>query len=550
MKWFYSSFLFIVLMSCSNTDIIDAKATGDTYYHKGEDFYLKQNYDSAFVNFNKAYQEFSALENNRESAKALIFQSIIQTIKGDYFGSEESATDALKKLDDQDKTNKDLLVSIYNQIAINKEYQKDYAASINWYQLAGEKISNPYDSIVLQNNIAVSYFEAKKYDDAINILSRLHAIKYDSVIIKARVQDNLAYAKFLKDPHYHAEKELVNALQLKQEKNDLWGQNASYAHLTDYFFDKNPTEALFYAKKMLETSSKLNSADDKLVAYQKILLLETPVGSKSYFLNYQKLNDSIQVSKASAKNQFALIRYETEKQKAETAAKQNQILKQYFALSVLLLLIISGIIWYQKRKNTLVKEKEIEVRNTQLKYSKKIHDVVANGLYHVMVKIENDPKFDKESILNSVEKMYEESRDIARDDLDNIQEKDFSGVLVDMLSSYSSDLQRVIIIGNDKLKWQKVSPHIRDEVFFVLRELMINMKKHSQAKLVSVKINKNEKFLNIQYSDNGIGIKDWSKIKTSGIKNMENRIVAMFGALNFGENTSRGLIIHITIPIQ
>ena len=74
----------------------------------------------------------------------------------------------------------------------------------------------------------------------------MHAIKYDSAIIKARVQDNLAYAKFLKDPHYHAEKELVNALQLKQEKNDLWGQNASYAHLTDYFFDKNLLPRIFF----------------------------------------------------------------------------------------------------------------------------------------------------------------------------------------------------------------------------------------------------------------------------------------------------------------
>lgn len=550
MKLFYSSFLCIVLVSCSQTDVNGVKSSGNQYYDKGEHLYNLQKYDSAFINFNKAYQEYSALGNNKESANALTYQSIIQTIKGDYFGSEESAIEALKKLDDKDRSNKNLLVSIYNQIALNKEYQKDYISAIDWYKLAGEKMSNSYDSIILQNNIAVSYYEAKKYDDAIEVLSGLQSVKNDSVVIKARVVDNLAYAKFLKNPNYNAEKELLKALQLKQEKNDLWGQNASYAHLADYYLEKNPSMSLFYAKKMLDVSTELNSADDKLEALQNIMLLETPDDSKSYFVSYQKLNDSLQLSKSSAKNQFALIRYETEKQKAETAAKQNQILKQYFALSLLALLIIFVIIVNQRRKKMMLREKEIEVKKTQLKYSKKVHDVVANGLYHVMVQIENNQEIDRESILNSIEKMYEESRDIARDDLDDRPEKDFSVGLSEMLSSYSSAHQRVIIIGNDKSKWENVAPHIKSEVFYVLRELMVNMKKHSQAKLVSVKINNDEKSLMIQYSDNGVGIKDWSKIKTSGIENMENRIATIRGELNFGENTNRGLIIHITVPIQ
>lgn len=550
MKLFYSSLLFIVLVSCSKADITDAESVANRYYNKGEHLYSMQSYDSAFIYFNKAYQEYSFLDKRKESANALVYQSIIQTIKGDYFGSEESAIEALKKIDLNNKANKDLLVSIYNQIALNKEYQKDYIAAVSWYQLAVEKTSNHYDSIVLQNNIAVSFYEDKKYDKAIDILTRLRSLKNDSVIINARILDNLAHAKFLQNSNYDAEKDLIKALELKQEQNDLWGQNASYAHLADFFYKKDASKSLFYAKKMLEVSTNLNSPDDKLAALQKIMLLETPIESRSYFINYQKLNDSLQLSKSNAKNQFALIRYETEKQKTENVIKQNQILKQYFILSILFIVIVCGIIWYQRRKNTLRKEKEIEVKKTQLKYSKKVHDVVANGLYHVMVQIENNPDLDKESILNSIEKMYEESRDIARDDLDQIPEKDFSIELFEMLSSYSSDQQRVIVIGNDKQKWQNISPYIKSEIFFVLRELMVNMKKHSQAKLVSIRINKEEKTLNIQYTDNGIGIKDWSIIKTSGIENMENRIAAVHGELNFEENTNRGLMIHITVPIQ
>lgn len=548
MKLLYSSLLLIILISCVKTDKKDILSVGDQYYNNGEQLYASQKYDSAFIYFNKAHQSYSLLDKNKESANALVYQSIIQTIKGDYFGSEESAIEALKKLDSNNSSNNDLLVSIYNQIALNKEYQKDYTAAVNWYQLAVKKTSNHYDSIVLQNNIAVSYYEDKKYDNAIDILASLQSLKNDS-IINARILDNLAYAKFLKDSNYNAEQELKKALQLKQETKDLWGQNASYAHLADFFHKKDPSKSLFYAKKMLEVSTQLNSADDKLSALQKIVLLESTDNSKAYFINYQKLNDSIQLSKSNAKNQFALIRYETEKQKAENTAKQNQILKQYFILCLLAGIIIFIIFWNQRRKNSLRKEKEIEVKKTQLKYSKKVHDVVANGLYHTMVEIQNTTTLDKERILNNIEKMYEESRDIARDDLGDAPRKEFSVQLFEMLNSYSSDLQKVLIVGNEPKKWQNISPHIKTEILYILRELMINMKKHSQAKLVSIKINKDEKTLFVQYTDNGIGINDWTSVTTSGIKNMENRIVAMRGGINFDKNTNRGLIIHITVPI-
>ena len=97
-------------------------------------------------------------------------------------------------------------------------------------------------------------------------------------------------------------------------------------------------------------------------------------------------------------------------------------------------------------KEILKQEKEIEVKNTQIKYSKKVHDIVANGLYQTMVEVENQEELDKEKLLDKLEKMYEESRDIAHEDLNEQLEKEFSVKLFEMISSYSSLQQKVLVM--------------------------------------------------------------------------------------------------------
>ena len=258
----------------------------------------------------------------------------------------------------------------------------------------------------------------------------------------------------------------------------------------------------------------------------------------------------MQTARAKARNQFALIRYETEKAKTENIEKENHIFRQRVAIAFLFTGLLVGLFWYLRRKKRLEQEKEIEVKNTQIKYSKKIHDVVANGLYQTMVEVENQEELDKEKLLDKLEKMYEESRDIAHEDLNEQLEKEFSVKLFEMISSYSSPQQKVLVIGNEQTIWQNVSQNIQSEIFYALRELMINMKKHSQATLVSVKFEKIENILKIKYTDNGLGMGNAENKKLSGIKNTENRIENIGGDINFEKNLQKGLQVNMSIPIH
>lgn len=517
MKFFYSSFLLLFILNCSKVDSISEKNLGDYYYEKAEIDYYNKKYNSSFSLFNSSFQEFIAHKNPEKASRALAFQAIIQTIEGDYFGSEKTSTEALNLIQKSKISNDNLLVSIYNQIALNKEYQKDFASSTFWYELAEKKNKDPYNSLVILNNIAVGFYEQGKYDKAIIILKKINSKKIDSLELKARIIDNLSYVMFLKNKNYKAEKGLFVALKIREKEKDLWGQNASHAHLAEYFLEKNPEKSIYHSRKMFEIAKQLDSPDDQLEALQKLIALEPSEKSKFYFSKYQKINDSLQTARSKAKNQFALIRYETEKEKTENAQNKIKILNRNIALLSLFSTIIISIFWYRKRKKQterekelLKQEKEIEVKNTQLKFSKKVHDVVANGLYQTMVEIQNIDNLPKENILDKLENLYEKSRDISNE---NPQEKtlNFSEKISEMLSSFSCKEIKVLIIGNSENYWKQLSEISKKELFYILRELMVNMKKHSLATAVVLKFEINNNIFSVKYTDNGVGIKDFEK---------------------------------------
>ena len=555
MKFFYSSFLLLFILNCSKVDSTSEKNLGDYYYEKAEIDYYNKKYNSSFSLFNSSFQEFIAHKNPEKASRALAFQAIIQTIEGDYFGSEKTSTEALNLIQKSKISNDNLLVSIYNQIALNKEYQKDFASSTFWYELAEKKNKDPYNSLVILNNIAVGFYEQGKYDKAIIILKKINSKKIDSLELKARIIDNLSYVMFLKNKNYKAEKGLFVALKIREKEKDLWGQNASHAHLAEYFLEKNPEKSIYHSRKMFEIAKQLDSPDDQLEALQKLIALEPSEKSKFYFSKYQKINDSLQTARSKAKNQFALIRYETEKEKTENAQNKIKILNRNIALLSLFSTIIISIFWYRKRKKQterekelLKQEKEIEVKNTQLKFSKKVHDVVANGLYQTMVEIQNIDNLPKENLLDKLENLYEKSRDISNE---NPQEKtlNFSEKISEMLSSFSCEEIKVLIIGNSENYWKQLSEISKKELFYILRELMVNMKKHSLATAVVLKFEINNNIFSVKYTDNGVGIKDFEKKYGSGIQNTENRIAKINGDINFEKNPKGGLIVNMNIPL-
>jgi tetratricopeptide (TPR) repeat protein len=544
----------VLLISCNKDKANQLKQANNKFYDKAWDFLDGNIPDSSFVYFNKAKEEFSKNNDSIGLAKCLINMAIVSGDMGDYYGGQELSISAIKYLNAENQSNHVLLAANYNNLGKIAQTLKKFNDANHYYNLSLSLDTNENAQNIYLNNIAINLTDQKKYDESIKYFDQLLVKKSikSSNINFARVLSNREKTRWLKNPKYNAAPNLLIALNIREKENYLLGKNASYSHLTDFYTFKKPDSALYYAGKMYQNAIVLKSPDDQIEALHKLIKLSRGESSKIYFNRYQILSDSVQQARNTAKNEFALIKYETEKSKAENLKLQRDNLKQKYLLITLIsistIIIVSGIFWYIKRKQHLVQRAENLVKQNQLKTSKKVHDVVANGLYRVMTEIENQSKIDKERILDQIEDLYEKSRDIAYD-----KERDFS---VDfktkvslLITSFATDDIQILIVGNEVELWAKINAVVQYEVEHILQELMVNMKKHSRANKVSLMFEEINNEINIHYYDNGVGFNK-NQIFSNGLRNTGNRIENINGAITFDTDLDKGLKIKISIPLS
>ena len=515
--------------------------------------------DSAFFAFNRAKDIYIEVNDSLKVANCLINMAITQKDQGDYFGAQETALQAVDYLDKSNPEHYVYLSTNYNNLGAATGKLSDFEQALTFYKAALQFSQDSLNGLIYQNNMAICYQNLKDYDKAIQIYADIYEKVKDNKRQYARILSNLARTKWLADAAFPAADEFLTALAIREAENDLWGMNASYVHLTDYYADVYPDTALWYAKKMYDTAKKIQSPDDQIYALSKLIELSPEGKSKEYFYTYQSLTDSVHQARAAAKNQFALIRYEVEKNKADNlrlqkdnAEKINTLTRQrFFTGSLVFLLILSilgGRFWYRKRKQRLELEAQHKIKASQLKTSRKVHDVVANGIYRVMSEIENKEAIDREGILDKLEGVYHKSRDISYEAEESLPaEQTYAQQITELLTSFATAHQKVLIVGNESQLWDHVSENVKTEIKHVLQELMVNMRKHSLTDQVLIRFEKIDAKLKIYYKDNGIGMKNTNS-QGNGLKNTVSRIESLKGEIIFASEHEKGLKIEIAVP--
>lgn len=541
-----------VLCSCREAKRPVPKANWDTY-RKAYAF-LSNKPDSAFYYFNEVV---SASKDSQQVAMAYTNMGMIQSEAGDDFGAQESLLLSLKFLDEKDGKDHSSLVNDYNELGLTSFNLKNYGAAIRFYDRALAATADEQLKLVILNNKANAYREQKAYGPALNIYRTITGKTGKEGTAYARALTNMAATQWLSDPRYDAAPELLKALAIRVKEKDEWGQNSSFAHLADYYTPSRPDLALSYARRLYAMAQRLQSPDNRLDALEKLVRLAPPKESRGYFVKYRELGDSIQTARNASKNQFALIRYNVQKERAdklklqkENTEKKYQIDRQRAVIVGTFVLIVLGVFflrfWYRKRQQQSEMKAQQAIRESELKTSKKVHDVVANGLYRIMKEVENGSGIDKAVLLDSIDNLYERSRDISYED-QNRQATPFHERIADLLNSFATDRIRVLSAGNTENFWEHASPGQQDELWAVLQELLVNMRKHSQAENVALRFNVEGEKIHIHYADDGRGISGTLK-KKNGLRNTGNRIKSIGGELNFETDQEKGLKIHITFP--
>lgn len=533
----------------------DSAAIGNNYSRLA--YYYSQNYknDSAFLIYKLSKEIHLNLGDSAKVGENLAQMAIIQSDLGDYTGSDNTAIQALKYLE---KNNIQYLTAIYNCIAISARKQKDYIEAIYWYNKAIDISTSEIDKISYLNNKANAYRSLKDYDNSIIILKKLmkDTLLNNDTKVKTRVIDNLAFTKWLAHNNENVLNDLVSAMTIRLQENDLFGLIASYAHLSDYNKHENPKIALEYATKMHKLSINLKSPQDQLEAMQKLIELETSNKAKEYYSNYIKLNDSINEAEKNTLNKFVKLKYDSEKNREEnlqlkinTSEKELELEKEKtkniitYTAGGSLFLVLLIFMYNRKQKHKL--EKRTEVYKTEKRIAKKIHDEVANNVVNIMNKVQYTEN-PKNELLDDLEKVYLLTRNISHENNAIETGEKFEHFLKTMLTSFNTTKTTIILKDIHKVALAEIAKEKQIELYRILQELMVNMRKHSEASLVAITFHNIKNNYSINYSDNGIGLNLEELTFQNGLNNVETRIKSLNGTVIFETALNNGFKAFIS----
>lgn len=533
----------------------DSVAIGNNYSRLAYYYSLNYQKDSAFITYKRSKEIHFKLGDSAKIGENLAQMAIIQSDLGDFVGSDNNAIQALKYLD---KNNLIYITAVYNCIAISAKKQKDFKEAIYWYDKAIEISTIDSQKAIMNSNRAVAYRHLKEYDKSITILKGL--IKDTSLNndakAKTRVIDNLAFTKWLANENENVLDDLLSVLNIRLAENDLFGLIASYAHLSDYYKNKNPKTALEYASKMYQQAIHLNSPQDQLEAMQKLIELETSKKAKEYYYSYVKISDSIIDAEKNTLNKFEKLKYDSEKNREEnlqlkisTAVKELELEKEktknimtYTAGgSVFLILLI--FMYNRKQKHKI--EKRTEVYKTEKRIAKKIHDEVANNVVNIMNKVQYTEN-PKNELLDDLEKVYLLTRNISHENNAIETGEKFEYFLKTMLTSFNNTKTTIILKDIHKVALAEIAKEKQIELYRILQELMVNMRKHSEASLVAITFQNIKNHYAINYSDNGIGLNLEELTFNNGLANVETRIKSLNGTVTFDTALNNGFKAFIS----
>lgn len=508
----------------------------------------------AFDFFDNKVKESLLKRDTLQAAYFLELISLGQFKMGFYNDSESTTIEAFRLLDDikiNPKTTKPR-ERLSNQLGMLYRKIEDFDNSHRYYKQALELNESLIDKIAIVTNIANNYADQEQYEKAIYSLSTYYeeVLLLENSSIKATYLDNIGFFQS-KTSNQMALKNMQLALKIRLNSQDLMDLFSSYHHLSLYHSDKgNKKEALKYSKQAKIISDSLNNT----IFQREALKLNLRLENNSDFEKFIELNNSIEKENLLRENKFAAIKYNVnEKEKIikenelklktseleEEKQKKFKLIYLFAGLGVLLLSISLFLILKIKHK----KEKVQQVYITETRISKKVHDEVANDIYQVMTKLQGDTNI-KETILDDLDNIYSRTRDISRENSALTVNDNFEITLNDLFLSYKNNTLNIITRNIHKTDWNTIEAYKKITLYRVLQELMVNMKKHSQATNVALTFNESNNKIAITYTDNGIGciIK-----KGTGLQNMENRIKSIKGTIIFDSEIKKGFKVKIIV---
>lgn len=560
-------FIFLGIFGCRNSTKTPIQSSTslevNSLIEVGNDFNKEKNTDSAFVYFNKAKSIANSKTDYKQIAYSLLRMAEIQQNNDDNPGSENTATESIpfvKKSHNQNYT-----WDLYRILGENNFDTANYSTAIEFYQQALSLKTDKKRTLAIKNDIALAYIAQEKYQHAIQILE---SILKDEYIKKTPLQlaaalDHLGMSYSYINSSEKAYKLLYEGLALRLQLKNNKALGDSYLHLSQYYNTKNQASANKFASLSYESYTKVNNHNSRLKALALLIKTSSIEDLKKHSIAYTVLVDSVFEIRQNARNTFAKIKYDSKREKEENlrlktqkAKNELQIERQknrnIFSYIIIILSLILTLVIYYYLTSKGKKEKIEATYKSETRISKKLHDELANDIYHTMAFAETKNLSiieNKEQLVQNLSTIYSRTRDISKANNPVITNENYVFHLKEMISGFSNSNIHLILNGLDTISWHEIDKNKKSTVYRVLQELLVNMKKHSNATVLGINFKQSEKAVIINYTDNGKGI-DLNKLAfKNGLNNVESRVIKIKGRINIESAPGKGFKVIFQFPV-
>ncbi|MEO9572367.1 MAG: ATP-binding protein [Polaribacter sp.] len=551
----------------------DSFSLAKAYHLEALNHKIKNNLDSTFYYYQKSKDIFIGLKDSTEIGRRLLSMAILQVKELDFLGCETTTIEGLKYIEPTKAYR--TLISLYQTLG-NALGHLERPKEARDYYIKAKKITkfNPVkhrreiNYLNLLNNIGVTFKDEGNFKKASSLYKE--GLSFDSLEIKYPKQyqnllGNLSSLYFRQGKTKKAIEGYKTVLKSRVKSKNLFAQSVSHSLLAEaYLKNKQYVLAKKHANKGLELGKKTRNNEQVLECLQFLSQVTKGETSKKYLEAYIKLNDSLFTRERSLKNQFAKVRYETEKKDKENAnlklenqqkelllerEKQQKSIGWLIAGAGIMFIGLGTTVVLNRRKKLLFESKllQIEAREKERQQiAKSLHDEVAGDIRMLYKKLEKNNLVDESKELDRVkENVRSLSHQLSSVSFDEVS---FKNQIINLVSDYFDADFMIRIKDINSVQWKEINKSIKRTLFLSIRESLQNIDKYADASKVILSFNESKKILFLTINDNGKGFDINSKKKGIGLKNMKERVEEINGVFSVDSQKEKGTTLNIEIP--
>ena len=541
-------------------------------------FYLATYYkykvvpDSAYYHYNTSKNILLSLGDTITAGRRMFNIAVVQLNEKDLLGSEITTITSLKYLE-KSKLRR-IKAALYNNLGRLSTKREEFEDALKYFNLSlsylnkSERSDKVTDSkIGYYNNVSLIYQKQGDYTKANTFLKI--GLEFDSIKEKfpmkyAVLLENLTLNNYKLNNYNNLLSNYNEVLSIKKKAKNLKGISITNNLLASYYKNKGDNnKAFFYAKESLKYSKESQKKDRTLKALMLLSKLTKGETSKKYLHEYIQLNDSLFKRERTLKNQFAKIRYETDKKEKENAGLKEENIKKQLLLereqqqkiigwlfagaSILFIGFGTSIVLIRKKKMLFeAKLQQVKVReNERQQIAKSLHDEVAGDIRMLHLKLAKTNLLEE---ANSLDRIKENVRNLSHQlSSESFDEVSFKDQIINLISDYFEIDFRIKVQEIDHINWTEINNSIKRTLFLSIRESIQNAKKYAEATGVILNFNETKKAIILVISDNGKGFDVNSKKKGIGLKNLKERIEELNGTFIIESELKKGTKITIEI---